>query len=89
MNFSIFGRYKYIYENGEIVLKDLAEPTQKRDDYVYAVHKELAPTDQEPIGGIESEGEPILADFKDSATTLLQASEIIAADDMDIAEGLI
>lgn len=83
MKFLVYARYKYINDNGAIVLTDLAPSTAKRDDNVYAVHEQYAPTDQEPIGGIESEGEPLLIGYADLAKTVLDASELLAAVEAD------
>ena len=88
MKYLVYARYKYIYQNGAIILKDLAEPTVKKDDNVFTVHEQFAPPNLEPIGGIESEGEPILSGYADTALTLLQASEIIAAVEADEAEAI-
>ena len=90
MRYKIFARHKYIYD-GAITLTDLAPETARKTDDVYIVHEELSPADQEPIGYIESDDitDNLLTDYADSAVTVLQASELVAAVEQDIAEGLI
>ena len=89
MRYKIFARHKYIYD-GAITLTDLAPETARKTDDVYIVHEEYAPNDQEPIGYIETDDitDNLLGDYTDSAVTVLQASEILASVDQDIAEGL-
>lgn len=90
MRYLVFARHKFIYDttNG-ITLIDLAPETARKDNDVYVVHEQYAPTDQEPVGYVESEQiDTLLGGYKSAAITVTEASEIIAAVEADLAEAV-